>query len=309
MRLLCFSLFALFSVSAHAQGLLSNPGFDTGFDDWEVFEGRVGAWVEDDARGKPDSGSALLTNLNVSNGSVPLVLYQCIPVESGVEYEFGGDLMVSANQPEDTAAYIFLQTFQDDNCLIGLPQTTGVYSNSVDEWVTRSASIIPDPGVATVRFGLGVFKPTGETAEARAFFDNILLVAYDGSAVNPSMSASWYNPAESGHGIMIHLLGFDQAWMCWFTFDLDGDDVWVCALGTIAGDTITFEDAFQVEGGMFPPNFDPDLIEEAPWGSITVEFTGCNSGMMSWTTNTPGFESGQMPLERLTSLWGTNCDQ
>ncbi len=70
---------------------------------------------------------------------------------------------------------------------------------------------------------------------------------------------------------------------------------------------IVFADAFTVEGGNFPPLFDPGQIVEVPWGSITVTFTGCNSGMMTWSTSAQGFQSGSMPLIRLTSLWGNAC--
>lgn len=126
-------------------------------------------------------------------------------------------------------------------------------------------------------------------------------------AIGPSMSASWFNPAEGGHGIMIHLLNSEQAWMCWFAFDLDGNRAWICALGTINGDTLEFPNAFTVEGGNFPPLFNPAQIEEVPWGSITVTFTGCDTGMMEWSTDAPGFQSGSMPLARLTSLWGSEC--
>ena len=125
--------------------------------------------------------------------------------------------------------------------------------------------------------------------------------------VNPSMSASWYYDRESGHGIMIHLIDAQTAWMCWFTFDLDGNRTWICAIGAIDGGTITFEEAFTVEGGTFPPLFDPTQIAEVPWGSIVVIFTGCDSGRMEWTTNAPGFVSGSMPLSRLTALWDNEC--
>ncbi len=106
---------------------------------------------------------------------------------------------------------------------------------------------------------------------------------------------------------MIHLLDATQEWMCWFTFDLDGNPAWICALGSISGDTIVFEDAFIVQGGNFPPLFDPLQIVEVPWGSITVTFTGCDSGMMNWSTTAEGLQSGSMPLTRLTSLWGNVC--
>ena len=132
--------------------------------------------------------------------------------------------------------------------------------------------------------------------------------AQTGFTIGPSMSASFYNPDESGHGILIHLLDEELAWMCWFAFDLDGNRAWICALGTIVDDTIFFEDAFTVEGGKFPPLFDAEQIVQVPWGSITVVFTGCDAGSMEWTTAAEGFQSGIMPLIRLTTLWGNECE-
>jgi hypothetical protein len=106
---------------------------------------------------------------------------------------------------------------------------------------------------------------------------------------------------------MIHLMDSERAWLCWFTFDHSGNRAWICALGSISGDTLTFSDAFVVEGGNFPPLFDAAQIVEVPWGTITVVFDSCDSGTLSWTTNTVGFQSGSMPLARLTPLWGVGC--
>jgi len=305
-RLFLCCLFTFMCSNALANEL-DNPGFDTNLSGWDIFPDRVAAWTDEDAKGDADSGSALMSHLSPSNGTVPLVLHQCIPATSGVEYEFGGDLMVLPDQPSDTAAYVFIQTFLSDDCSGGSAQIAQVSSTTIGEWMSLSSSITMGPGILSLRVGLGVFKPVGENAEARGLFDNISLIPNDGSVINPAMSASWYNPAESGHGIMIHLLDAETAWMCWFTFDLDGNRTWICGLGVIEGDTISFEEAFIVDGGFFPPNFDPELIEEIPWGSMEVVFTGCNSGTLSWTVSPPGL-SGEMPIERLTTLWGANCN-
>jgi hypothetical protein len=125
--------------------------------------------------------------------------------------------------------------------------------------------------------------------------------------VGPAMSASWYYEYDSGHGVMIHLLDQNTAWTCWFAFDLDGNPAWICGLGTIDGGVITFVDAFTVEGGNFPPLFDAAKIQEVPWGDITITFVDCDNARMDWTTSTPGFQSGSMPLSRLTSLWANDC--
>jgi hypothetical protein len=37
--------------------------------------------------------------------------------------------------------------------------------------------------------------------------------AQSGFTIGPSMSASWYNPDESGHGIMLDLIDEELAWL------------------------------------------------------------------------------------------------
>lgn len=309
-----FAIFLLFGIclTAHAQeNQIENPGFTSDFSGWGHFFGRIGEWSPEDANGIGSSGSALLGNEGTSDGVVPFVLHQCIVVGAGQEVQWGGDMRVPAGQPSGTAAYVFVEPFLNSSCSGDPESFSSVTAGSDGNWGSGSSSFITPAGTMSVRLALGVFKPSGESAYAEALFDSIFLFLPDGGGeflVNPSMSASWFNPAEGGHGIMIHLLDANTAWMCWFTFTLTGEPVWVCALGVIMGDTIVFEEAFTVEGGAFPPNFDPSMIVEVPWGSITVVFTGCNTGVMTWTTSAPGFTSGSMPLIRLTSLWGVPCN-
>ena len=128
--------------------------------------------------------------------------------------------------------------------------------------------------------------------------------AQSGFTIGPSLSASWYNPDGSGHGIMLDLIDEELAWLGWFAFDLDGNPAWICAIGNIVGDMIVFEQAFTLDGGNFPPLFDAKQIVQVPLGSITIIFTGCDDGSMDWSTNAEGFQSGTMPLTLLTPLFG-----
>lgn len=304
-------LTAGFSLTAQAQvNALANPGFASDFTGWIKYTNRVGEWDSTDAADSPSSGSAFLSNVGTSDGIVPFVVAQCIEVQGPQQVQFGGDLLVAPGQPSSTAAHVFIEPFLNTNCSgepIGFFSTSSTQSG---DWVTRTAPFNVSSQVMSLRLSLGVFKIAGETADASAYFDNIFLNVTEDVGefeVNPSMSASWFDPAQSGHGIMIHLLDASTAWMCWFAFNNSNEPVWICSLGTIMGDTITFDDAFTLEGGAFPPNFDPEQIVETSWGTITVVFTGCNEGMMSWTTNAPGFQSGSMPLVRLTPLWGASC--
>jgi hypothetical protein len=299
-----------FSIALQAQeNLLANPGFATNLSGWDQYFGRIGEWSAEDADTSSSSGSALLGNEGTSDGIVPLVLHQCIPVQAGEQYLFGGEVLVPGGQPSGTAGWIFAYPFLNANCSgdLGGFENTGSANGS---WTSIGSSITVGAGVQSVLFTIGVFKPAGETDDGEAYFDNLYFYNPEGEGflVNPSMAASWFDPAQAGHGIMIHLINPNLAWMCWFTFDDMGNPAWICALGDIDGDTITFGTAFTVDGGVFPPDFDPDAIVETPWGSITVVFSDCDSGFMTWTTNAPGYQSGSMPLVRLTDTWGKTCN-
>jgi hypothetical protein len=312
-QLVSIILLLSFSFGLQAQtNQVSNPGFTNSFLNWNQFIGRVGEWSPEDANNSPSSGSALLRNEGTSVGVVPLVLFQCFQVPGNIQIEFGGDLLVLPGQATGTAAFIFIEQFDNADCFES-PSSSDSVSNSFvgnfDNWerVSKTANI--DINTQSIRLALGVFKLNGETQDAEAFFDNIFLFLPDPGefVINPAMSASFYNPSESGHGVMIHIMDANMAWMCWFSFTLTGEPAWICAVGQISGDTITFDNAFVVEGGAFPPNFDPAQIVEVPWGTIVIVFAGCDSGTMTWSTSFPGFASGSMPLVRLTPLWGFSC--
>ena len=304
-KVFCSFLLLLLSTPALAQdNLLTNPGFASDLFGWNKFAGRTATWTDEDANGSGFSGSAFVVNEGQHNGVVPLVLHQCVQVQPGQEYEFGGDIRVPEGEPSGATAYIFAYTHASENCsgdAFEFESATGF--SPTGGWVGTNNSIVTGPNIQTIRLTMGVFKPTVETADAGAFFDNLFLIGPDGNdiIVTPAISASWFNPAESGHGVSIDLMDAETAWMCWFTFDL-------CGLGSISGDTITFESAFQVEGGAFPPNFRPGNVTEVPWGSITIKIIGCDAGTMTWTTEAEGFQSGSMPLARLTDLWGVPCN-
>ena len=308
---LCGLGFAVLTNSGFAAtNLLTNPTFDVDLGGWDNQYSRTASWNPLDANASPTSGSALVVNDIPSNGGTPLVLTKCLQVTPSTEYAFGGRLRVPAAQPASTFAQIYVETFASADCVGEALLIQSASTSTVEVWEFASGSIATGPGTHSILFGIGVFKPDGVTENASAHYDNLFLEAGEGQVgftINKSISASWYNPAESGHGIMIHLLDPGSAWMCWFTFDLAGHRAWICSLGTITGDTLDFPNAFVVEGGKFPPLFDPGAIVEAPWGHITVTFTGCDNGTLTWTTSTTGFQSGSMPIARLTPLWGNPC--
>lgn len=121
------------------------------------------------------------------------------------------------------------------------------------------------------------------------------------------MSGSWYNPAESGHGISLEVIGPDLLLVYWYTFDPAGDPLWLIAMGEYHGQGLASLQAERVSGGLFPPSFDPGQIELHHWGELEIEFDDCSRATLRWLPDDPAYSDGEMPLERLTRNLGHDC--
>ncbi|TDJ31573.1 MAG: glucose dehydrogenase [Gammaproteobacteria bacterium] len=127
----------------------------------------------------------------------------------------------------------------------------------------------------------------------------------DTVAIGPQHSASWYGgPLRDGEGFLIEVLPTGQLVVYWFTYDSDGNQIWVVGVGNIVGEKATVQ-GFITDGGVFGPAFDPDDVNRTFWGTLTFMFDGCNSGSMSYES--VSFGSGQMDIVRLTELAGLSC--
>lgn len=216
---------------------------------------------------------------------------------------------MASDQPQYSRGQIFLNAFETSDCT-GLSTILGsVTQQQFDTWDLLSETVFTTATTASVYITLAIQKGDDAMGDVDVSFDDIYLAQTSEPvfAIGAWMSAIYYDPLQSGHGIMLNMLTQKQAFVCWYTFDLDGNRTWICGLGRLEGNSLVFANAYVVEGGNFPPMFDPEAISEVPWGEITITFTGCNSGLMEWTTLAEGYLSGSMPLARLVSLLDNQC--
>ncbi len=238
--LLCgLTLSLLSGVSLAATNLLTNPSFDGSLAGWTLLSPSTASWSTVDAHGNGNSGSALVANeMHPSNGFVPLVLgamRERRPVDR---------LRVRRAIAEPGRTTCGYRTAAVAQCCMqpatarGTPmQTLQEHPPTIGEWVTIARGVTTPASVHSIRIALGVVKPEGVTAVGATYDDDLFLRPGTGGlpfVLGPSMSASWYNPAQSGHGITLELLEGARAWMCWFTFDLAGSRAWICGQGTSA---------------------------------------------------------------------------
>ena len=127
--------------------------------------------------------------------------------------------------------------------------------------------------------------------------------------ITDAFTGAWYDPTQSGHGILVEVLPNNQLLAFWFTFNPDGtQQSWFGNVGSIDPATHAASvAALQTQGGQWIPNFDPTHVTQPPWGTLTFTFTDCNHGRVDFTSGVPGYGTGHMDLTRLTQPAGLTC--
>jgi hypothetical protein len=133
-----------------------------------------------------------------------------------------------------------------------------------------------------------------------------LYVPSSAAGIDAGYTGTWFDPAQSGHGLFIQVLPGGRLLAAWFSFDTAGEQAWFLGVGTYSGRTATIAAVEQPLGGRWIPNFDPARITRNAWGTLTLTFSDCNHGRVEFASGA-GFGSGGMDLARLTRPLGVAC--
>ena len=132
-----------------------------------------------------------------------------------------------------------------------------------------------------------------------------------GLVVTSGFSGSWFDPNGAGQGFVLEIIdqnGVPSAVVYWFTFDENGNRLWLIgSAGVIDDDQVRFPLDEVVGGVLSPAGFDNSALEVRPWGELVLRFTSCSAGTATWTPNTSAIGSGQIPIARLTQIRSTDC--
>jgi hypothetical protein len=120
-------------------------------------------------------------------------------------------------------------------------------------------------------------------------------------------SGAWFDPAHNGEGWMLEELPDGHAVNYWFTYDERGEQAWTIGVAATSGDHLDVSQNLRPVGTHFGADFDPTQIRIVPWGRLTLDFEGCNRGVVRYESSLPGFGSGTLKPVRLTRLAGTAC--
>jgi len=136
-----------------------------------------------------------------------------------------------------------------------------------------------------------------------------------GFEINPGLSGSWWGgSSRSGEGFLIDVgyTIFDQTVLVvsFYTYDTDGNQVWLIGPGVVNGDTATVDFEIPV-GAKWGAEFNPADVNRVPWGTGTFTFTSCEAGHVVFTPNAEmqamGFTNLEYDLNRDILIYGIQC--
>lgn len=126
--------------------------------------------------------------------------------------------------------------------------------------------------------------------------------------VSACHSGAWYDPAQSGHGMFVEVLGSGtsrELLAVWYVYE-NGQQRWIIGQGPISGDTATLA-ALTTRGTGFGSAFNAANVVREPWGTMSFKALDGNRARWTWASTQPGYGSGTLELTRLTALSGKEC--
>jgi hypothetical protein len=125
-------------------------------------------------------------------------------------------------------------------------------------------------------------------------------------------TGQWFNPERNGEGFYVEIIntgGNQQIGVAMYSFDADGDQLWVVGNVPIGpDDEIVQVPVLQFNGPSWGADFDSDDLNTIDFGSITVRFPTCDTALFGVQVNPDvGLSGGNYSLIRLTDIEGVTC--
>lgn len=134
-------------------------------------------------------------------------------------------------------------------------------------------------------------------------------VSPPGSVIGLCSSGSYWNPAQSGQGLLVDTVRLgDEPGLAWSWYSYrDGAQLWLVGSAPIVGNRVV-SDAFAGRVGEFPPRYRAADAVVEPWGTVTFDFTGPGTFTLSWDPVAQPEPPGSEDFEQLTALGGLGCE-
>lgn len=107
--------------------------------------------------------------------------------------------------------------------------------------------------------------------------------------LNPGLSGNWWGgPDRNGEGFLLDVVKFNGSLGLigsFFTFDTEGNQIWLIALGTADGSMTTNANFYINKGQKWGADFNPNDIDQEVFGTGSFTFPACDVGSVSITPN------------------------
>lgn len=129
--------------------------------------------------------------------------------------------------------------------------------------------------------------------------------------VTRNFTGAWDQPLHESQGLNITIIdqvsGEKIAVVYWYTYsNEDSKSAWFLGTGPVTGDRIVLN-LFEGSGIGFLESDEPGDDNVTSVGSMEIEFSSCDDGDVTFTTQIAGVGSGVFPIERLSDLYNTSC--
>lgn len=94
--------------------------------------------------------------------------------------------------------------------------------------------------------------------------------------------------------------------MIWNTFDADGAQAWINAVGSYKDGVVTAK-AYRILGGVLQPGGGASGGTETDWGAFRVTAHNCNEITVEYESTDPGFGDGTFEAKRLAYVHDLGC--
>jgi len=128
--------------------------------------------------------------------------------------------------------------------------------------------------------------------------------------VTRSFTGLWDQIEHENQGINLQIVeqanGEKEGVGYWFTYGDDMASAWFVGIGPASGNRIEMK-LYEVSGVGFLEDNDPGKSGVEEIGELEIEFSSCDEGMVTFSTDIAGVGSGMFPITRLTNLINTRC--
>ncbi len=133
-------------------------------------------------------------------------------------------------------------------------------------------------------------------------------------AVPTEASGLWYNPEQNGEGLTMLVLDDQRIIAIWYTFNPDGELVWVYGEGAVQAPTtegtldvtVSF-DAFEVSQSQANLQTLQSHTDLNAWGSWTMVFSACDQASFNWQPDQSDWPAGESGIQQLAGASQQDC--